>query len=70
MPHGNRLSDDARWIIVNLAMHFDIKTIVSYSGCKQRTIERIIADYRKRGTVDHEPSVLQGGRRALRPADV
>jgi hypothetical protein len=51
MARGKALSDDLRAAIIDLARHFDVDNIVEYTGCKRRTVERTLADYRRLGVV-------------------
>lgn len=55
-----------------MARSLDFNSIVQYTGCKRRTVERILSDYRKKGTAAqiHLSKELRGAKRALRPADV
>jgi hypothetical protein len=54
MAHGRALSDDLRGIILNMARQMDIASIVCYTGQKTRTVKRVLADYRREGTVARE----------------
>ncbi|KAJ7474619.1 Homeodomain-like protein [Mycena galericulata] len=51
MTRGKALSDDLRGVILNMGMTQDIDNIMKLTGVKRRTIERIFADYRNKGTV-------------------
>ena len=72
MTRGRALSNDLRGAIVNMARSLDIDSIVRYTGCKRRTVERTLSDYRKKGTAARIclSKELRGAKRALRPADV
>ena len=72
MARGKVLSDDLRAAIINLARHFDVDNIVVYTGCKRRTVERTLADYRRHGVVarEHMFAHLRGARRNLTCRDV
>jgi transposase len=72
MTRGRALSNDLRGAIVNMAWSLDIDSIVQYTGCKRRTVERILSDYRKNGTTTRIclSKELRGAKRALRSADV
>ena len=52
MPRGRTLSDDARRIIVRLCESLPLQEVVDQSGIPRRTVERILAEYKERGTVD------------------
>lgn len=69
---GKPLSDDLRGAILNMARYLDVEAIKNYTGCARRTIERILADYRRRGTVmrEHVHQTIRGNRRSLTGADV
>jgi len=43
MTRGKALSDDLRQVILNMACSLDINKISKYTGCKRRTIERIVS---------------------------
>jgi hypothetical protein len=72
MAHGRALSDNLRGAILNMARTLDVHSIVEYTGCKRRTVEWILSDYRKKGTVlrKHLAKELRGVKRSLRPSDV
>ncbi|KAJ7447641.1 Homeodomain-like protein, partial [Mycena latifolia] len=67
MPRGKALSDDLRGVILNIGMTQDILNIVKLTGVKRRTIERIFADYRNKGTVmrEHMHQELRGRKHSL-----
>lgn len=71
MPRGKPLSDDLRGVIINMGMSQDIPNIVKLTGVKRRTIERIFADYRNKGTVmrGHMYKELRGRKHSLTVAD-
>jgi hypothetical protein len=50
MPRGRALSDDSRWIILHMSATLNLDDIVYHSGVSRRTVERILADFRQRGT--------------------
>ena len=52
MPRGRALSDDTRRIIVRLCESLHLQEVVDQSGIPCRTVERILAEYKERGTVD------------------
>ncbi|KAJ7360647.1 hypothetical protein DFH08DRAFT_800091 [Mycena albidolilacea] len=54
MTRGKPLSDDLRGVILNMGMSQSISNIVTLTGLKHRTIERIFADYHNKGTVMRE----------------
>ena len=73
MARGKALSDDLRDVLLHMAQCLDINTITCYTGCKRRTIERILSDYRKRGSVARQhlrKDTLRGNRRAMKDQDV
>ena len=72
MTRGQALSDDLRGAIVNMARSLDVESISQYTGCKRRTIERTLSDYRKKGTAvqTRVSKELWGAKRALGPTDV
>ena len=51
MVKGRPLSDDLRKVILNMARHFDVTLIHHYTGCATRSIERLLADWRKNSTI-------------------
>jgi len=55
MTHGKSLSDDLREVILNMACSLDIERIINYTGCKRRTIERIIRLPAKRDSHSKQP---------------
>ena len=67
MPRGRALSDDSRWIILHMSATLDIENIVHHTGIPRRTIERILTEFRNRGTVNRLrlPTELRGGARML-----
>jgi hypothetical protein len=50
----------------------DIPNIIHYTGCRKQTIEQVLSDYQKQGTVmqEHLTKELQGVKRILTAADV
>lgn len=71
MPRGKPLSDDLRSVIINMGMTQDILNIMQLTGVKRRTIERIFADYRNKGTVmrEHMYQELRGRKHSLTVRD-
>jgi hypothetical protein len=67
MPRGRALSNDARWIVVQMCSSMDIDAIAYHTGVKRRTIERILSDFKKHSTANrHKASAaLQGAPRVL-----
>lgn len=56
-----------------MAQSLDINTITYYTGCKRRTIERILLDFRKTGSVARQhlgKGSLKGRTRAMQRQDV
>ena len=52
---------------------FIISAITYYTGCKRRTIQRILSDYHKRGSVARQhlrKNTLRGHRRAIKGHDI
>jgi len=72
MAHGHALSDNLCGAILNMARTLDVHSMVEYTGCKHCTVEWILSDYRKKGTVLHKhlAKELWGVKRSLRPSDV
>lgn len=72
MVRGKPLSDDLRGAILNMALTLDIPTICRYSGCKKRTVERVLEDYRKKGTVmrEHLRQETRGRKRKMTHRDI
>ena len=72
MTRGRALSDDLCGAIVNMAQYLDLESISQYSGCKRRTIECILSNYRKNGTAvrNQVSKELRGAKRTLGPTDV
>ncbi|KAJ7450497.1 Homeodomain-like protein [Mycena galericulata] len=71
MTRGKPLSDDLRGVLLNMAMHHDVDTIADLTGVGHRTIERLLSDYRKKGTVvrEHMYQELRGRKRCLTGRD-
>ncbi|KIL55693.1 hypothetical protein M378DRAFT_17709 [Amanita muscaria Koide BX008] len=71
MVRGRPLSDGLRAVILNMSISMDIPSIIHHTRCKKRTIERVLSDYRRRGTVmrDHLRE-LRGAKCVLTAADV
>ncbi|KAJ7275604.1 hypothetical protein C8J57DRAFT_1714203 [Mycena rebaudengoi] len=73
MARGKALSNDLRGTILNMALNLDIPTICCYTGCKTRTaMERILEDYRKKGTVmrEHLWQEMRGRKRKMTNRDM
>jgi len=73
MARGKALSDDLRDVLLHMAQSLDINTITHYTGCKRRTVERILSDFRRTGSVSRQHlrlDPLQGRRRAVKDQDV
>ena len=51
MVKGQPLSDDLRKVILNMARHLDVPSIHHYTGCAIRSINRLLADWRKNSTI-------------------
>ena len=45
MPWGKPYSDDLHVALVNMARHLDIDLIIHYTGCSQRVLKALLADY-------------------------
>ncbi|KAJ7241044.1 Homeodomain-like protein [Mycena haematopus] len=71
MTRGKPLSDDLRGALINMAMHHDIANIAKLTGVGHRTIERLLSEYRKKGTVarEHMYRELRGRKRSLTNKD-
>lgn len=67
MARGKRLSDDLRSTIVSMARTHTIHDLVQRTGCHLRTVERILHEYRLRGTVARDLTIqeLRGCPRSL-----
>lgn len=72
MVRGRPLSDDLRAAIVHMAHSLDIDSIVHFSGCKKRTVQRVLAEFRDTGTSTRSRLRRQlcGPKRVLTRADV
>jgi hypothetical protein len=70
MPRGRALSDDARWIILHMSSRLTLDDITHHTGVPRRTIERIVADFRSRGTANRPNSLLQPANRILTMQEV
>ncbi|KAH7902893.1 Homeodomain-like protein [Hygrophoropsis aurantiaca] len=72
MVRGKALSADLRLAVLNMARHWDVPNIVKFTGCKTRTVERILSDYRRKGTVlqDRHAGALQGLKKKLTTHDI
>jgi predicted transcriptional regulator len=72
MTRGKALSDDLRGAILNMARTLDVHSICSYTNCKKRTVERVLEDYRKKGTVmrEHLRLEMRGAKRSMSPGDI
>ncbi|KAJ6503537.1 Homeodomain-like protein [Mycena sanguinolenta] len=71
MTRGKPLSDDLRGVLLNMAMHYDIDNIAKMTRVGRRTIERLLSDYREKGTVfrEHMYQELRGRKRSLTSKD-
>ncbi|KZP21981.1 hypothetical protein FIBSPDRAFT_860149, partial [Athelia psychrophila] len=69
MARGKPYSDDLREVIISLARHLDIDSIVQYTEgrCKHRSIERLLAEYRRKGLITCKCTAknLRGAKRTL-----
>jgi predicted transcriptional regulator len=72
MTRGKALSDDLQGAILNMARTLDVHSICSYTNCKKRTVERVLEDYRKKGTVmrEHLRLEMRGAKRSMSPGDI
>ncbi|KAJ7163771.1 hypothetical protein C8R46DRAFT_1101532 [Mycena filopes] len=72
MTRGKALSDDLRGVLLNMARSMDIPAICRQTGCKRRTVERVMEDYRKKGTVmrEHLRLEMRGAKRSMATADI
>ncbi|KAK7054183.1 hypothetical protein R3P38DRAFT_1486142 [Favolaschia claudopus] len=72
MTRGKSLSDDLRGAIFNMALTLDVPQICRYTGCKTRTVQRVLQDYRRKGTVmrEHLQQEMRGAKRAMTCGDV
>ncbi|KAJ7301733.1 hypothetical protein DFH08DRAFT_640366, partial [Mycena albidolilacea] len=72
MTRGKSLSDDLRGAILNMARTLDVYAICHYTGCKKRTVEGILEDYRKKGTVmrEHLKLEMRGAKRSMSIGDI
>jgi hypothetical protein len=50
MVRGQPLSNDVRKVILHMAKHLDMASIQHYTGCALRTIQQVLANYRRTGT--------------------
>ncbi|KAJ7194797.1 hypothetical protein GGX14DRAFT_377632 [Mycena pura] len=72
MTRGKALSDDLRGAILNMSRFLDIPEICHYTNCKKRTVERILEDYHKKGTVmrEHLRLEMRGAKRSMSAGDL
>ncbi|KAJ7145426.1 Homeodomain-like protein [Mycena crocata] len=72
MARGKVLSDDLRGAVTNMARSLDVYQICHYTGCKKRTVQRVLADYRTKGTVmrEHLRMEMRGAKRSMSLADI
>ncbi len=72
MTRSKPLSDDLRGAILAMARTHDVNTIVLQTGQKKHTIERILSDYCKKGTVmqQHLRKELRGAKQVLTVTDM
>ena len=66
---GKTLSNDLQWTLLHMVRTLDTSLISRITGVGYRTIQRLLMDYRKKGTVDCERQ-LRRGRRSLSGAHV
>ena len=50
MVRGQPLLNDVQNVILNMAKYLDLASIQYYTGCALRTIQQVLADYRRTGT--------------------
>lgn len=65
MARGKLLHDDARMLIVRMAYKLSVEDIHEYTGISERTIQRILENYRTFGTVARKPTGKVKGRPRL-----
>ena len=72
MVRGQPISDDLRKVILNMARHLDMAAIRHYTGCPTRSIQQLLADYRRTGTTIRARRVRErrGRRRVLISEDI
>ncbi|KAJ7221680.1 hypothetical protein GGX14DRAFT_388816 [Mycena pura] len=72
MTRGKALSDDLRGAILNMSRFLDIPEICHYTNCKKRTVEHILEDYHKKGTVmrEHLRLEMRGAKRSMSAGDL
>ncbi|KAJ7643280.1 hypothetical protein B0H17DRAFT_834714, partial [Mycena rosella] len=72
MVRGKPLSNDLRGVILNMALSLDVPGICKYTGCKTRTVQRVLEDYRKKGTVmrEHLRQEMRGAKRKMTNRDI
>jgi hypothetical protein len=72
MTRGKAMSDDLRGVLLNMARTMGIDEICHKTGCKKRTVERVMEDYRKKGTVmrEHLRLEMRGAKRSMTAGDV
>lgn len=70
MVRGRRLSDDLRWSILKMARSQDIPSISKLTGVGKRTVERLMSDYRRYGTVARRQKISLKGKRKLSTSNV
>ena len=58
MPHGHPLSDDLRDVLVHMAHHINLESIVQVTGCTKRTVERLLRDFRLTGTAHRQSRLV------------
>jgi len=63
------LYNDLRWILLHMVRTLDTSSISQITGVGYRTIQRLLMDYHKKGTVDREWQLCHG-RRSLSGAHV
>jgi predicted DNA-binding transcriptional regulator len=72
MTRGKAMSDDLRGVLLNMARTMDISEICRHTGCKKRTVERVMEDYCKKGTVmrEHLRLEMRGAKRSMTTGDI
>jgi len=66
---GKTLSNNLRWTLLHMVRTLDTSSISQITGVGYRTIQQLLMDYCKKGTVDREWQ-LRCGRRSLSGAHV
>ncbi len=58
IPCSQPLSDDLCKVILHIAKHLCVASIQHYTGCATRSIQQVVADYRKTGAIMYIYTVL------------